>query len=169
MFDKIRKAICDVANWICIISLFLIVIVLLIVVIGRYFFQYTPSWAEEFSLFLLTWVGLFSSCIAENRGTHVRVTVMDTILPPVVLRVFGIIRWALKIVFFCFMTYYGYKIFTTTKQTFGAIDLSYKWMVLPGLLTGLFSLVFTLLSTKSVFLDRHLDDSQKDLEILKDE
>lgn len=169
MIEKIRKLLFDIANWICTIAIVGVVIVLLIVVIGRYFFQFTPSWSEETALFLLTWIGLFSSCIAEYHGTHVRVSVIDNAYPPKVLRVLGIIRWFLKIIFFALMTYFGFKIFTTTQQRFGAINLSYKWQVLPGIFTGIFSLVFAVTDAKRVFMDKHENDAQKNLEMLMDE
>ena len=64
MIEKIKKFVYDIANWICIVALFMIITVLMIVVVGRYFFRFTPSWSEELSLFLLTWVGFRSSIIA---------------------------------------------------------------------------------------------------------
>lgn len=169
MLDKIRKTIYDIANWICIVALFLIVVVLMIVVVGRYFFNFTPSWSEELSLFLLVWVGLFSACIAEFHGTHVRLSFIDNSFPPILLRVFGIIRYFLKLVFFILMIYYGFRIFMTTKQRFGAIDLSFRWEVLPGLLTGIFCLLFLIFDTKRVFTDKHEHDAEKELERLKNE
>jgi len=169
MLEKIRKAIYDVANWICIVALFLIIVVLLIVIVGRYFFNFTPSWSEEFSLFLLVWVGLFSACIAEFHRSHVRLSFIDHAFPPKLLRVFGIIRYFLKLAFFMLMVYYGFLIFLTTKQRFGAINLSFRWEVLPGLLTGVFCLLFLLFDTKRIFTDRHLRDAEKELEMLKNE
>ncbi|NLK13223.1 MAG: TRAP transporter small permease subunit [Spirochaetales bacterium] len=167
MLEKIRKAVYNVANWICIVALFLIIVVLLIVVIGRYFFNVTPSWSEEFSLFLLVWVGLFSSCIAEYHRSHVRLSFIDTMFPPKLLRAFGIIRYFLKLVFFMLMVYYGLLIFITTKQRFGAINLSFRWEVLPGLLTGVFCLLFLLFDTKRIFTDRHDRDAEKELEVFE--
>ena len=167
MLEKIRKVIYDIANWICIVALFLVIVVLLIVVIGRYFFNVTPSWSEEFSLFLLVWVGLFSSCIAEYHRTHVRLSFIDTLFPPKLLRAFGIIRYLLKLAFFILMTYYGLLIFITTKQRFGAIDLSFRWEVFPGLLTGVFCLLFLLFDTKRIFTDRHEHDAEKELEVFE--
>lgn len=169
MVEKIRKFLLNVADWICILAQVTIVVVLLIVVIGRYFFNFTPSWTEETALFALTWIGLFSSCIAEYYGTHVRVSVIDNAFPPKVLRVFGIIRYFLKVAFFTLFTYYACKIFATTRQRFGALPLSYKWQVLPAICTGVFSLIFLLLKTKEIFTDKHEHDAEKDLEMLKDE
>lgn len=169
MKEKIEKFFYEVSNWICMIALMVIIVVLMVVVIGRYFFQYTPSWSEELCLFLLTWVGLFSSCIAERNNTHVRLSFIDHMLPPVVLRIFGIIRWFLKLGFFGLMLYYGIVIFSTTKQTFGAINLSMKWQILPGIFTAAFSLIFLLVRFKKVMTDRHEDDAAKEVEALLNE
>lgn len=169
MIEKIEKVLYEIANWICIIALMMIIVTLMIVVVGRYFFRYTPSWSEELSLFLLTWVGLFSSCIAERNGTHIRLSFIDHSLPPVVLKVFSIIRYFLKLGFFALMLYYGIRIFSTTKQMFGAIDLSFKWQILPGICTAAFCLAFLILNFKKVMTDRHEHDAEKELELLLDE
>lgn len=169
MIGKIKKGMLNVADWICIAAQVVIVLDLLIVVIGRYFFSFTPSWAEETALFALTWIGLFSSCIAEYYGTHVSVSFIDTVFPPKMLKVLGIIRYFLKLVFFVLFTVFAVKIFITTKQRFGAIDISYRWQVLPAIFTGVFSLAFLILNTRKIFTDKHVDDVEKNLEILKNE
>lgn len=169
MITKIEKFLYNVANWICIFSLTMIIVVMMIVVVGRYFFRYTPSWSEELALFLLTWVGLFSSCIAERNGTHIRLSFIDHSLPPIVLKVFAIIRYFLKLGFFALMLYYGIKIFSTTKQMFGAIHLSYKWQILPGIFTGAFCLTFLIMNFKKVMTDRHENDAEKEMESLLNE
>lgn len=169
MVEKTRKLLLNIADWICIVAQVSIVVILLVVIIGRYFFNYTPSWTEETALFMLTWIGLFSSSIAECYGTHVRISVIDNVFPPVVLRIFGILRYFLKLAFFTLFTYYACKIFSTTRQRFGALPLSYKWQVLPAICTGLFSLIFLVLKTKQIFTDKHEHDVEKDLEMLIDE
>ena len=169
MVEKARKIMLGIADGICVVAQASIVIILLIVVISRYFFNFTPSWTEETALFMLTWIGLFSSSIAECYGTHVRVTAIDNAFPPVVLRIFGIIRYFLKLAFFTLFTYYACRIFNTTRQRFGALPLSYKWQVLPAICTGFFSLIFLVLKTKQIFTDKHEHDKEKDLEMLKNE
>ena len=74
-----------------------------------------------------------------------------------------------RLAFFTLFTYYACKIFSTTRQRFGALPLSYKWQVLPAICTGFFSLIFLLLKTKEIFTDKHEHDKEKDLEMLKNE
>ncbi len=162
--EKAKKIFNAIANGICEVSLVVIVIVMMTVVVTRYCFNFTPAWSEELCLFLLTWVGLFSSCIAENDNSHIRLTFIDGAFPPKVLHVFGIIRYLLKMMFFGLMTYYGIKIFGSTKQMFGAIKISYKWQILPGIFTGAFCLIFLLLKTKKIFTDKHEHDKENQLE-----
>ncbi len=143
------------ANWVCMISLLLMLLLVMLVVFGRYFFSYTPAWSEELALFFMTWVGLFSACIAEHEKTHIRLSFIDRFYPRVLLRILGIIRYYLKIGFFGMMTFYGYQLFVTTKQRYGAIPLSCKWQFLPGLLTGVFCLTFLILRIKDEMTDRY--------------
>lgn len=169
MAKKLEKFLMDAANWICIVALFIIVILLMIVVIGRYFFSYTPSWSEDMALFCLTWVGLFSSCIAENYDTQIRLSFIDRYYPPIVLRICGIIRYFLKLIFFSLMLWYGIRIFGTTKQKYGSVNLSYRWQVLPGIFMAFFCLMFNLLKFKKVMTDTHEKDKYLEAEALKSE
>lgn len=169
MNKKIEKVFTEIANWICIVALFIIIVLLMVVVIGRYFFNYTPSWSEELALFCLTWVGLFSSCIAENYDTHIRLSFIDRYYPPIVLRICAIIRYFLKLAFFGLMLFYGIRIFSTTKQMYGAVKLSYKWQVLPGILMAAFCLIFDLLKFKKVMTDDHKRDKYLEEEAFKGE
>ena len=169
MAKKIEKIFTEIANWICIVALLIIVVLLMVVVIGRYFFNYTPSWSEEMSLFCLTWVGLFSSCIAENYDTQIRLSFIDRYYPPIVLRICGIIRYFLKLLFFSLMLFYGIRIFTTTKQMYASVKLSYKWQVLPGIFMAGFCLIFNLLKFKKVMTDTHERDKYLEAEALKSE
>ena len=162
MTEKINKIFFHIANWICIFFAIVIVALLMITFIGRYFLNSTPSWSEELALFSLTWVGLFSSCIAEEKGTHIRLSFIDRYFPPALLRVFGIIRYFLKLVFFGLMLYYGIRIFVTTKQLFASVNISYRWQILPGIFTAAFCLIFQLMRFRQVMTDKHLQD--KDLE-----
>lgn len=153
--DRFENGMLKTAYWICMISLLIMLLLVVIVVFGRYFFSYTPAWSEELALFLMTWVGLFSASIAEQNKTHIRLSFIDRFYPRALLRIFGLIRYLLKVTFFGMMTYYGYILFSRTKLKFGAIPISYKWQFLPGLLTGIFCLTFLLLHIKKELTDRY--------------
>lgn len=155
IIQRVDRLFENTADAICIASLILMVLLVFTVVIGRYFFNYSPAWGEELALFLMTWVGLFSSSISEHNKSHIRLSFLDRYYPPKLKRVFGIIRYYVKILFFSMMTYYGVLLFTTTKQKYGAVPFSYKWAFLPGILTGIFCLVFMLIRFRQEMTDRY--------------
>ena len=149
------RAMLDTADTICIASLFFMLTLVMVVVIGRYFFNYTPAWSEELALFLMTWVGLFSASITERDKSHIRLSFLDRVYPRPLRRFLGILRYYIKIGFFAMMTYYGVQLFLTTKQKYGAIPFSYKWAFFPGILTGAFCLIFMLIRIRSEMTDRY--------------
>lgn len=153
--NGLDRAMMGTADGICITSLFLMLSLVMVVVIGRYFFNYTPAWSEELALFFMTWVGLFSSSVAEHEKTHIRLSFLDRFYPRKLRRILGVFRYYVKIGFFAMMTYYGIQLFMTTKQKYGAIPFSYKWAFLPGVLTGVFCLIFLLLRIRSEMTDRY--------------
>lgn len=155
ILQKIKSGTCETIDWLCIVSLVIMLIVTMIIVIGRYFFNKSPSWGEEITLFFMTWVGLFSAAISEADKEHVRISFLDNLYPPFLLRICNIIRYYLKLFFFYLLIKYGLVLFSTTSQRFAAFSLSFKWQYLPGILLGVCCAVFSVIRFKDEMTDRY--------------
>jgi TRAP-type C4-dicarboxylate transport system permease small subunit len=57
------------------------VVVVSIVVIGRYVFNYSPRWGEEIGLFCMVWFALLSATLAIFDDNHIKVTLIHHLLP----------------------------------------------------------------------------------------
>lgn len=60
--------------YICIICLFAMTVITFMQVIGRYVFNYSFSWSEEISRFLLAWITFAGASYAFRYGAHIGVT-----------------------------------------------------------------------------------------------
>lgn len=65
-----------------IVILFTLTLILLgTVVVTRYFFAYTPSWAEQTARIFFVWISFAGISMAARKGMHLKVTAITMVLP----------------------------------------------------------------------------------------
>jgi TRAP-type C4-dicarboxylate transport system permease small subunit len=106
-FDRLVDVLCKML-------LLVQVIVVSIVVFGRVLFKVTPSWGEQISLVAMVWFGLLSASIAVRDNSHICVTLLEKVLPPVWLQWNDRINAVLMFLFSTFMVIVGIQL---TKLT----------------------------------------------------
>lgn len=77
----------SVAKVICKIMLIIQVVSVTIVFFGRYFFNKTPAWGEELTLFCLVWISMLGAALAIRDDSHIRLSLIEKILPKSVVSV----------------------------------------------------------------------------------
>ena len=103
----------DLIDRICSFFLLGMVIVVTIVVVGRYMFNVTPGWGEELALFCMTWFGMLSAALAEKRDAHIRVAAMDKIYPRQMTKFLHKLYYLVKILFALVLLTEGIKLTIT--------------------------------------------------------
>ena len=83
--EKIFNAFFGFIRGLCKIMIFVQVVCVTIVVVGRYVFNTTPPWGEELTLFCLVWLSLLGASIPLRNSSHLRITMLDHKLPKKVL------------------------------------------------------------------------------------
>lgn len=125
--DKVFSVICGA----CRVMLFAIFAIMWIVVFGRYFLGKTPIWGEELVLFLMTWVAMLSGADALRRDAHLKITILDNILPPKALLAVEILWDTVILVLCAVLTYYSAQ---TLKSgfalTYQGLKISEGWAYL---------------------------------------
>ncbi len=79
-------------------------------VVMRYLFNNSLSWSEELSRYLLIWMVNIGISYAVKKKCHVRITALDTILPPKGKRIFQVISDLLVLVFAGIVMCLGYSV-----------------------------------------------------------
>ena len=74
---KIFDAFFGFIRSLCKIMIFLQVVCVTVVVVGRYIFNTTPPWGEELTLFCLVWLSLLGASLPIRDGSHLRITMLD--------------------------------------------------------------------------------------------
>ncbi len=90
-------------------------------VVTRYGFQFSVTWAEELSRFLMIWVTYLGAGLALRAGNHVAFEYVQSLLPPrVVPWVRALIALGI-LVFLAFLASYGWEFSQLTMRQRSAV------------------------------------------------
>lgn len=153
MRQKITHALYLFSMAVSVLSIVIMLALMMVVVIGRYFLGTVPAWSEELALMAMSWLGLMSAAVIEHEHGHIRISVLDKVYPPFLLHTFMVVQWALKLIFCGALAYYGCRIALTTKGMMASVALSNGWNYWPGFLAGAIMAAFLLLRTKEDVVD----------------
>jgi TRAP-type C4-dicarboxylate transport system permease small subunit len=90
-------------------------------VITRYGFQFSVTWAEELSRFVMIWVTYIGAGLALRQGNHVAFEYVQSLLPP---RVVPWLRAAIAVailVFLAYLTWFGWEFSQLTMRQRSAV------------------------------------------------
>ncbi|MCI8659938.1 MAG: TRAP transporter small permease [Lachnospiraceae bacterium] len=118
MVERIFDTLFGIVKSICKVMLCVQVISVTIVFVGRYFFNVTPAWGEELTLFCLVWLSLMGASLPIRTGGHLHVTLLDFLCKPKTLARIDTIGDVLTIVFCGVIFVAGLAM---TKQVSGTI------------------------------------------------
>lgn len=146
--EKAHKIINDV----CRLFLFLMVVIVTIIVVGRFIFSVTPSWGEEMALLCMTWFGFLSISLAENKDEHIRIQIIDMLKLGKGKKLLEIFYWLIKMAFSLILIVEGAKFVMLNHDSYmSGIHLSMSWLYLATPVSGLCILYFLILKVKKVF------------------
>ncbi len=135
----------NLTDWICRFFMLGMVLIVTIVVIGRFVFNTTPGWGEELAITCMIWFGLLSSAMAEKRNDHIRIKVLDTLYPKILVKIFRIAHYLAKLSFALILIVVGFKLTVfNIPVVMSGLPLSEAFIYAAGPVTGLIMLYFLL-------------------------
>ena len=102
LFDNLLKAIIAICTA-------LILILILVQVFARLFFT-SPTWIDEVCRIMFVATIFFGAALCVKEKRHVKVDILNTILPPKASLVMEIVAEVLVVVISVFLVYSGYKL-----------------------------------------------------------
>ena len=88
---KVENVLWQAVDWVLYLSMIIMVIVTFANVIGRYVFNHSIAAADEIARMAFVWLTYIGSIVAMKEGTHIRVDIVVSLVPPAVRKVFDII------------------------------------------------------------------------------
>ena len=119
------------------------VVLVSIVVFGRYVLNRTPSWGEESALLCMVWFCLLSSAIAYRDDKHLKLNLAEFLVSKKMLKVFDYLIDAGIFVFIFFIITSGIEVtkLTSLNQMTG-IRIASSWLYASLPVTGFIMLLF---------------------------
>ena len=137
-----------VVMFICKILLIADILVVCFTVLGRYVsFIPDPTWTEEITLTLMSYMAVLSGALAIRRGAHIRMTSFDRYLPKKLINVLDILADIGVIVLAYVMIVEGFKYANSIggKGFYPSLPwLSKKYMYMPIPIAGIAMVIFEL-------------------------
>lgn len=119
------------------VMLALLVIIVSWVVLGRYVLSMTPAWGEELAKILMVWIALTSASMAIRTDTHLRLSLIDFILPKKYMKV---IHWIVLFLMGAFAIFFigaGIQLVQlTSTNTLPGLRISSAWLYLAVPVSG---------------------------------
>ena len=143
----------NIALAISVVALLFMVVLMMVVVIGRYFFGAVPAWSEEMSLLAMSYLAFLSAALIERDKEHIRISIIDQYHPKPLLRVFNVIRYLLKLFFCGAMCYFGLLLAINCKNRYASINVTQAFSFIPAVIAGALMCLFLVLRAKSELVD----------------
>ena len=139
-YCKLSEIIYTTMNLICVLCLITELVSVVIMVAGRYIFNKVPAWCDQLSLMALVWMVILSITLALYKESHMRVELIDRVLPAKAVDVLKYISNVIILVFSALMTYHGAVLVELTWKTkLSGFRVSQGLMYLPLVICGVIS------------------------------
>lgn len=117
LLDKAANILSAIMLGVCIAIFCVMVFSVSYGVIGRYIpFIRNPRWTQELAILCMVWICFVSSGYAIKNGWHVRMTVIERLLPENLQRIMQIFAYVLLFVVNIFFIVYGKQLVVMTSR-----------------------------------------------------
>jgi TRAP-type C4-dicarboxylate transport system permease small subunit len=142
-FDRLL----DFISWLCMLvaglSLVIIIVAFGWLVYGRYILNDTPTWVEQLSLLLVSYITFLGAAVGVRRNTHLSIDFVRESLPFLPREIMRYLADLLIVVFGACMAWQGYLLFLdNTDRLIPMIDVAECWRVLPLGICGALMVLF---------------------------
>lgn len=127
--DKTGKVIEKVCGAWCVICFAAMTLIAILGVFFRYVMQSPFMWTEEVARYLLVWMGFIAISIALRQDKHIKVEVLDKLVPALVGSVIGYLVDALIAFFFVILLHQGYLMTVNNIMTASTFPMSMVWVL----------------------------------------
>lgn len=127
--DRIGRMIEKICGAFCVACFGAMTSTALLGVFFRYVMQSPFMWTEEVSRYLLVWMGFTAISIALRRDSHIKVEILEKLVPPVVAKSVGYLVDALIALFFIVLLKQGYLMTVNNIMMASTFKLSMGWIL----------------------------------------
>lgn len=86
-------------------------------VAGRFILHATPRWCEEVGILSMIWVCFLSASLAIRDGNHIRMTILEYVLPRKAVKALHILAYIVLLSLSAIWIYAGWDVVQLTRMT----------------------------------------------------
>ncbi len=143
--DKTAAIIEKICGAWCVFCFAAMTLVAILGVFFRYIMQSPFMWTEEVARYLLVWLGFTAISIALKQDRHIKVEVLEKLVPPTITMIIGYLVDALIAFFFLILLQQGYLMTTNNIMTASTFPMSMAWILAAIPVAALLTLMQLLL------------------------
>lgn len=112
-------------------------------VYGRYILNNTPTWVEQLSLLLISYITFLGAAVGVRRNTHLSIDFVRESLPFIPRLVMRYIADLLMLIFGAIMAWQGWGlVMSNFDRAIPMLDIAESWRALPMSICGALMVVF---------------------------
>jgi len=154
-FKKILSKIDNVIEYLCMITLVVLVCIVFTQVFTRYVLGFTPRWSEETAVILMIWLGFVTMAIGVKKASHLSISAIVDLLPKSAQKVVFYFDELAVMAFGIILFVYGKDLSSQTmNSTLPATQLptGFLYLVLP--VSGVMIIFYTIIRILDLILDK---------------
>lgn len=114
-------------------------------VYGRYVLNDTPTWVEQCSIVLISWITFLGAAVGVRRGSHLNIDFLREAMPAGPRNVLRVVANLYVLIFGGFMAWQGWRLVATNlDRKIPMIHVSESWRAAPLMICGALMIVFAL-------------------------
>ena len=127
--EKIGLTIEKICGVLCVFCFAAMTAVAILGVFFRYVMQSPFMWTEEVARYLLVWLGFTAVSIALRQDKHIKVEVLASFVPLIVVKLMRYIVDVLIAIFFVVLLWQGYLMTVNNIMTASTFQISMSWIL----------------------------------------
>jgi TRAP-type C4-dicarboxylate transport system permease small subunit len=152
--EKTGLMIEKICGALCVFCFAAMTLVAILGVFFRYVMQSPFMWTEEVARYLLVWLGFTAINIALRQDRHIKVEVLQKLVPPLVGKVVSYLVDALIAFFFIILLQQGYLLAVNNIMMASTFQLSMSWILVAVPVAAALTLLQLFLRViKKIFLE----------------
>lgn len=145
LLKKLDAALYQILRWACIVLIAVMLVLIIIQVLFRYFLKIPSPWSEEIARLALVWSVFLASAIGIRNLEHPKIDILTRRFPPAIRKALEIGVYLLIIAFSCVIVYYGAKyVMTTSMDHNTSLRYPKNLFYLPGPVGGALFILYSI-------------------------
>ncbi len=167
--EKIGLTIEKICGVLCVFCFAAMTVVAILGVFFRYVMQSPFMWTEEVARYLLVWLGFTAVSIALRQDKHIKVEVLASFVPLIVVKLMRYVVDVLIAIFFVVLLWQGYLMTVNNIMTASTFQISMSWILAAVPVAAALTLVQLFLNVIKKIFTEFVPKSEIEGNVVKEE